>query len=267
MLRTPTPLEVDLLLEAVRRLSGCDFSAHSRAMLLERIEAFCGDSDVTTMPQLIDRILVDDGERHALIVALTRAPGPLFRDVPFFEAVRDRVIPLLRTYPSIRVWNPGCGNGADAVTLAALLAEANLLARCRIYATDLNQRSVDAAGRGVFDDVFRLEAQGLLARYPGYFVRQGRRIRARPELRRNILFAVHSLSTDADFNDFHFILCRNTLPAYAPPVQARAFRLFHRSLVSLGFLALGRGETLGRHPHRHVYEPLDEDARIYRRLS
>ena len=69
----------------------------------------------------------------------------MFRDPTFYVAFREHVVPLLRTYPFIRIWNAGCSTGEETYSLAILLEEEGLYERARIYATDFNARRARAA--------------------------------------------------------------------------------------------------------------------------
>ena len=101
-----------------------------------------------TLSQLQGRILRDPHVMARLLDDLTISVSSMFRDPEFFAALRNVVLPRLRTYPYVRIWNPGCARGEEPWSLAILLHEAGLLERARIYATDLSEESLERAEPG-----------------------------------------------------------------------------------------------------------------------
>jgi len=183
------------------------------------------------------------------------------------------VVPLLRTYPFVRIWNAGCSTGEETWSLAILLREEGLLDRCRIYATDINE-SVLAQAR---DGNFPLEkmqeftesylAGGGTRAFSEYYVAAYDAARFDRSLCDNVVFAQHNLVSDTSFNEFHVIVCRNVMIYFDTSLQDRVHRLFYESLARFGILALGQKEAINFTHHAEDYEPLDPDERIYRRIS
>ena len=193
----------------------------------------------------------------------------MFRDPGFFAALREQVVPILRTYPYVRVWNAGCSTGEETVSLAIVLDEAGLLERTRIYATDMNDRVLERARTGTFpvermgrylENYRRSGGTGDLSRH---FAIQGEQAVFAPALLDGALFARHNLAQDGPFNEFHLIVCRNVLIYFARPLQARVQTLFTDSLARFGVLALGRKESVAG----DGFAVLDEAERIYRRTA
>jgi chemotaxis protein methyltransferase CheR len=195
----------------------------------------------------------------------------MFRDPSFYRSLRDRVFPLLRTHPFIRVWNAGCSTGEETLSLAIALHEAQLLDRTRIYATDINDDALERARTGAFplDRMQRytenyLRAGGTEA-FSGYYTADGDSARFDPALVRGIVLAQHNLVTDGSFNEFHLIVCRNVMIYFGPALQEEVLELFNDSLARFGVLALGRKESIRRSRYAADYEPLDDVEKIYRR--
>ncbi|MEA2493164.1 MAG: chemotaxis protein methyltransferase CheR, partial [Thermoleophilaceae bacterium] len=196
----------------------------------------------------------------------------MFRDPTFYRAFREKVVPLLRTYPFIRLWNAGCATGEETLSLAIVLEEEGLLERTRIYATDFNSGVVDRARRGEFPmsrmktyTENYLKAGGGLE-FSRYYTADGSVAAFSPSLLENIVFAQHNLVSDGSFNEFHGILCRNVLIYFGSPLQKRVHELFHNSLVNFGVLGLGHKETIRFTPLEHCYEPIDAREKLYRRV-
>jgi chemotaxis protein methyltransferase CheR len=265
-------LEIQLLLEALFRHYGYDFRDYARASLTRRVQNFLRDEGLPTVSALQDRTLHDPACFARLLPALTVNVTALFRNPGFFRAFRETVVPLLRTYPFIRIWSAGCSTGEEVYSLAILLEEEGLYDRCRLYATDLNEAALQTAKDGVFPlfvmqeytaNYLQAGGQRIFSDY--YTAAYGHALFG-PSLRRNMIFAQHNLVIDASFNEFHVILCRNVLIYFNKLLQERAHRLFYESLDRLGVLGLGDKESLKFSPHEGDYEALVAEEKIYRRI-
>jgi chemotaxis protein methyltransferase CheR len=197
----------------------------------------------------------------------------MFRDPAFFAAVREAVLPRLRTYPYVRIWNAGCAHGEEPWSLAILLHEAGLLERARIYATDLSEESLERASQGVFP---LAKMQEYTAAYIGsggerefstYYRVDGDRARFDPGLGARFVFARHNLATDGPFNEFDLIVCRNVLIYFGKKLQMRALNLFDDSLHGLGMLGLGHQESLAGTRQAARFGTLVEGQRLYRKRA
>jgi chemotaxis protein methyltransferase CheR len=181
---------------------------------------------------------------------------------------------VLRTYPTVRLWIPGCGRGADAFSLAVLLSEEGLLSRVRIYATDFDQKTIEEAAEGRVtaarfkQSLENFTAAGGTGDLHRFFTRVEDGFRLKPAIRKTVFFTVHSLMTDRSFNEFHAIVARDVLSAFQSPLLERAFNIFHESLGRFGFLGLGDEESLSKNPNRRCYEPLlDGGALWWRKVA
>jgi chemotaxis protein methyltransferase CheR len=263
-------IEVDLLLEAVYRRYSYDFRGYARASLRRRLWRRAMEEGVQTISGLQDRVLHDPAVMDRLLRDLSINVTEMFRDPGFFRVLREKVVPIMRTYPYARVWNAGCSTGEETYSIAIVLAEAGLLDRVRIYATDMNDDVLGTAREGAFelDRIERYaenyERAGGVRGLDRYFsVRNGRATFAR-SLVDGTVFAQHNLAQDAAFNDFHLIVCRNVMIYFARPLQERVHELFLASLVRFGVLALGHKESVIA-SHEDRYEVLDPDEKLYRR--
>jgi len=188
------------------------------------------------------------------------------------ECIREEVIPLLRTYPSSRIWVAGCATGEEVYALAVLLEEAGLLKQTRIYATDLNEDTLAVARLGSYplervrryEDAY--ERSGGRASLADHYSITGRSARFNRNLQGSITWARHSLVTDGSFNDFHLIVCANVLIYFRSSLQERAHRLMYDSLIRGGFLALGKRESLLYCPDRDHYEQVRDDVNLFRKM-
>jgi chemotaxis protein methyltransferase CheR len=266
----PERIEVDLLLEAVYRRYHYDFRGYARASLRRRLWHRAHSEGVRTLSGLQELVLHDPEVMDRLLRDLSISVTEMFRDPAFFRSLRRRVVPILRTYPYLRVWNAGCSTGEETCSLAILLEEEGLLDRTRIYATDMNADVLERAQRASFpadrmdryaENHARGGGTGDLRRF--FTIRDGR-----AELAGGLLdgavFAQHNLAQDSSFNEFQLIVCRNVLIYFGRPLQERVHDLFLESLARFGVLGLGQKETI-LSGHEDRYEVLDAAEKLYRR--
>ncbi len=265
-------LELRLLLEAIYQRYGYDFREYARSSIRRRVWRRVSEENLETISGLQERIIHDPECMERLLLDLSVSVTSMFRDPSFFRALREQVIPVLRTYPFVRVWNPGCSSGEETTSLAILLAEEGLGDRMRIYATDINVEVLDRARSGVFpldrmrEYTSNYIASGGRAAFSRYYKTFGGAVQFAPELAENIVFAQHNLVSDSDFNEFHLIVCRNVMIYFDRSLQDKVTGLLHRSLIRFGVLALGQKESLRFSAHSSDFEELDAREKIYRRL-
>jgi chemotaxis protein methyltransferase CheR len=266
-------IEVDLCLEAVQRRYGYDFRSYSRPSITRRLRKRAEGEGVRSITALTERLLHEPAALDRLLVDLSVNVTSMFRDPSFFAAFRTKVVPVLRTYPFVRIWNAGCATGEETYSLAILLEEAGLRDRTRIYATDINERVLDSAAAGAFplrrmrdytDNYLKAGGTGVFSEY--YTVEEDRAC-FRPSLVDNVVFAQHNLVSDTSFNEFHAIVCRNVMIYFDRPLQDRVLRLFADSLVPFGILGLGHKETIRFSSLAGDYDELDDKERLYRKVS
>ena len=266
-------LEIDLLLEGVYRRYGYDFRQYARGSLRRRIYKRVLEERVSSISNLQERVLRDPQAMEQLVLELSINVTSMFRDPTFYLSLRTKVIPLLRTYPFIRVWNAGCSTGEEVYSLAILLQEEDLYDRTRIYATDINERVLYRAEEGNFPiDKMRsyteqyIKAGGRKA-FSEYYKAGAKGATFRRDLIENVVFAQHNLVSDRSFNEFNIIMCRNVMIYFDKALQNHVHDLFHRSLVNFGVLTLGRKESIKFTSHEDCYEPIDPLERIYKKVK
>lgn len=265
-------LELSLLLEAILRSSGHDFTEYQWPTLKRRVAERLRVENVATISALQDKVLHDPQALSRFVFAMTGGQRRLFSDVAFFRAFRLRIVPLLRTYAYTRIWVPNCACGEDAYSLAVVLAEEGALDRTIIYATDESDVAIAAARSGVFafepvdDPIAAHRAAGGTSELGDFCELSERSLRFAERLKRHIIFARHSLVTDGSINEFQVIVARGVLRQFKPALQFRVHNLFLSSLIRLGFLCLGSSENLKLTPHEGVFRQLADDAPIYRRM-
>jgi chemotaxis protein methyltransferase CheR len=266
-------LELELLLEGIARRYGSDLRGYARSALKHRVMGALEAEGVASVSALQQVVLRDAPAMARLLATITTNAHGLFRDPDFYLTLRRRVVPLLRTYPFVRVWVAGCSTGEEVYSTAIVLAEEGLAARVRLYATETSETVLARAKAGVYDPAALPEWSAR------YLEAGGRRVLAdyvslgpgglsfASSLRDNVVFGQHDLAVDRSFNEFNLILCRNVMIHFGLELRRRVHALLHESLCRLGLLALGARETLRESGYQDRYEALDDETRLYRRLG
>ena len=265
-------LEIELLLEAIYRHYGFDFRSYAYASIRRRLWRRIEAEGLKTVSALQDGLLHEPAMMERVLLDLSINVTAMFRDPSFYLAFRQKVVPLLRTYPFIRLWHAGCSTGEEVYSMAILLEEEGLYERARIYATDINEVVVHRARAGIFP-LERMQEYtenyiraGGTRSFSEYYVAKYDGALFSPQLQRNVVFSQHNLVTDRSFAEFNVILCRNVLIYFDRALQTRVHGLFHESLVHLGLLCLGSKETLRLSEYEGSYEELSGPERIYRKV-
>lgn len=262
-------LEIDLLLEAIYRKYQFDFRQYSRASIRRRLEDALRAFDCPSISMLQHRMLREPDLFSALLRFFTVHVSEMFRDPAFFLALREKVVPLLRTYPSLKVWSAGCSTGEEVYSLAILLEEEGLLERTILYGTDISADALRTAEAGIYN-VDRIasftqnyqKAGGRKSLSDYYTAAYGNAAFDR-RLRSRVVFSDHSLATDSVFAEVHLITCRNVLIYFDRKLQDRALGLFRESLVRRGFLGLGSRESVRFSNQTQAFVEFDGLNRIY----
>jgi chemotaxis protein methyltransferase CheR len=247
---TSFDIELRLLVDAIYLKYHFDFRSYATASLKRRMTAAMDRFGCATLSQLQDKVLHEPAVFPALLDYLTVQVSEMFRDPNYFLALRREVVPLLRTYPSLKIWVAGCSAGEEVYSLAILLREENLLQRTLIYATDINPHALKRAEAGIYEldriALFSTNHQKSGARnsLSDYYTAAYGRAVFDKSLREHIVFSDHSLATDSVFAEVHLVSCRNVLIYFDRGLQDRALTLFRDALCRRGFLGLGAKESL-----------------------
>jgi chemotaxis protein methyltransferase CheR len=264
-------IEIRLLLEGIRLAYGYDFREYALKPLRRSVVAAMAAERVPTISAYQDRVLHDASCMQRFLGIVGVSVTSMFREVDLMRYLREEVVPVFRTYPSVRIWMVGCATGEEVYSLAILLEEENVLRHASIYATDLNEDTLAVAKIGAYplERVRSYESQyiraGGRARLSDYYSISGRSARFSRSLQSNVTWARHNLVTDASFNDFHLIICANVLIYFRPSLQEQAHRLFYDSLVRSGYLALGKNESLVFSPNSSRYQQVRDDLSLFRK--
>jgi len=264
-------IEIDLLLEGVQRRWGYDFTHYSRASLRRRLDHARREAGVASYTELLDRLLHDASSFDEFLAHMSISVTEMFRDPPFYRAVREKLVPVLKTFPFVKIWHAGCSTGEEVYSMAIVLHEEGYLHRARIYATDFNKHSLDAAEKGVFPArhletyAANYRASGGNGDFAQYYSAGYDLAKFKDFLRARVTFSYHNLVTDGVFGEMNLVSCRNVLIYFDKSLQERALGLFAGSLRHGGFLCLGAKETLRFSSANELFEPIETRQRIYRK--
>jgi chemotaxis protein methyltransferase CheR len=266
-------LEIELLLQGLYSWCGYDYREYAYNSIRRRIWHRVHAEKLTTITALLDKVLHDPACLQRLIADFSINVTEMFRDPAFFLHFREKVVPLLRTYPSIKIWHAGCASGEEVYSMAMLLHEEGLYEKAKIYATDINAEALKTAKSGLFplENMRKYTSNYLRAggkkAFSDYYQVTNNGVKFHSYLTQNIVFAQHNLVTDHSFNEFHVILCRNVLIYFNKALQEKVHNLFYNSLGMFGILGLGDKETITFTRKAEYYETIISSQKLYKKVK
>lgn len=261
--------ELRKLLESILYVYGYDFTEYAEASVRRRVDGFMTLKKIEAPEVLAKMLLQDEKLFEEFVQQVSVTVTEMFRDPPFYKSLRENVMNRLATYPFIKIWLAGCATGEEVYSIAILLNEAGLLNRSVIYATDINQKSLQIAKEGVYPmDNMKLhtsnyQKSGGTRSFSEYYIAKYNSVMFDKSLKQNIVFAPHNLAVDSSFNEFQLIICRNVLIYFNQQLQNRVISLFYESLCPLGFLGLGSKESLLFSEKRKLFDDIDRKEKIF----
>lgn len=266
-------IEIQLLLEGLFLKYGYDYRDYAYPSIRRRVWHRVHAENLKTITGLLEKVFYDSECLQRLVADFSINVTEMFRDPQFFRDFKEKVIPLLKTYPSIRIWHAGCSTGEEVYSMAILLHEEGLYEKTKIYATDINTDVLRIAKSGSFplENMKKytnnyLQAGGERA-FSDYYKVTDTGVKFDPSLSKNIVFAQHNLVTDSSFNEFHVILCRNVLIYFNKNLQNKVHQLFYDSLGMFGVLCLGNKESINYTNIAEYYEVISNAQKIYRKIK
>jgi chemotaxis protein methyltransferase CheR len=263
--------DTELLIEKINHWYGYDFSGYARASLRRRIEGFYLKNKFSSYGSMELALEQDPACFTRFVEEITVNVTEMFRDPGFYRTLREKILPVLATYPFIRIWHAGCSTGEEVYSMAILLSEASLLHKSILYATDVNQAVLEQARTGIFAGASMQQysenymLSGGQKDFSSYYSANYSSAKFAPWLSERIIFSSHNLVADSSFNEFQLILCRNVLIYFDKQLQVKVLQLFDKSLDSLGFLALGSKESIRFSGMADRYRQVDPKEKIWRK--
>lgn len=262
-------IEIRLLIRAIYEKYGYDFRNYSQAHIKRRVLNRFNLSGMESISQMIHESLVNHKFVDQLLMDLSINVTEMFRDPSFYKAVREQVVPVLKTYPFIKIWHAGCSSGEEVYSMAILLKEEGLFARTQIYATDFNPVIIKKAKEGIYpiarmkEFTMNYQRAGGRNAFSDYYTANYESAKLLESLKKNIVFATHNLVTDSVFAEVHMVVCRNVLIYFDRQLQDKVIGLFSDSLTGGGVLCLGSKENLQFSEHKVSFDGLVPGERIY----
>ena len=262
-------IEIKLFLEAIFLKYGYDFRNYSKAHLKRRVLHRLNLADVESISEMQYKVLHDSDFLKDVLKDFSINVTEMFRDPDFYKALREEVVPILKTYPFIKIWHAGCSTGEEVYSMTILLEEEGLLERTQIYATDNNQLVLNTAkGASYPIDSMReydinYKKGGGRKQLSDYYTVQGDQVKFDPYFRKKIVFSDHNLVLDNVFAEVHMVVCRNVLIYFNRGLQSRVIKLFFDSIITGGIIALGNKESLEYSTHANHFEVLNKKQKIY----
>ena len=260
-------IEQRMLLDIIYQRHGYDFREYSKASYTRRIQAFLQKEGYASISHLFPALLYDEDFFQTFLSNTLVSVTEFFRDPRFFHAFIKEVLPILQTYPYIKIWHAGCASGEEVYSMAILLKEYGLTHKVLLYGTDINEKSLATARAGIYrlQDIEKVQsrylASGGRGAFSNYYVQKYEHIKIHDSLRENIVFASHNLQCDGVFADMHVVICRNVFIYFKKPLQQLVLDLFDKSLISRGFLCLGDKEII----EAASFDQVCREEKIYRK--
>jgi chemotaxis protein methyltransferase CheR len=261
--------EFTALLGAIRIEYGYDFTDYSEASVKRRVNNFMTNRNIQTIDMLGKMILKDEELFEKFIQEISVTVTEMFRDPPFYKSLRNNVLKRLATYPFIKIWIAGCATGEEVYSIAILFDEEGLLNRTLIYATDINQKSIQIAKEGLYPLENMKQYTSSYQKADGkksfseYYKAKYNSVLFDKSLKQHIVFAPHNLAIDKSFNEFQLIICRNVLIYFNQKLQNNVINLLYESLCTFGFLGLGNKESLLFSDKRKNFDDVDRNEKIF----
>jgi chemotaxis protein methyltransferase CheR len=264
--------EISIVLHDVLEMYGYDFTDYSRASLKRRISRLIINDRFASFAEFRFKVRSDRVYFNRFVEEITVNVTEMFRDPGFYKTLREEVLPLLATWPMIRIWHAGCSSGEEVYSMAILLHEAKLLNKSLLYATDINPSVLEKVRHGVYP-ISQMKqysenyiASGGKQDFSSYYTAQYNSAKFDEFLGKRIVLATHNLVSDRSFNEFQLILCRNVMIYFDKKFQERVLELFYDSLEMHGYLALGSKETLKFTEVSKKFKQLESRERIWKKI-
>lgn len=266
-------IEISLFIEMLYQKYGYDFREYSKAHMKRRIRyRIEAEADLTTISDYTHKVLWDADFFRRVIADFSINVTEMYRDPTFYQKIRSEVIPLLKTYPFLKIWHAGCSSGEEVYSMAILLNEEGLLDKTQIYATDFNDVILKKARAGIYS-VENLEKYEVNYRESGgknelsdYYSQAYGNIIFNHDLKERILFSNHNLVTDGVFGEMNMIICRNVLIYFEKSLQNKVLHLFEDSLGRGGILGIGSKESLEFTEFFERFKTIDPHEKLYKKL-
>jgi two-component system CheB/CheR fusion protein len=259
------------ILALLKRYSRVDFSQYKPTSLNRRIARRMALHHLDSLDDYLQFLRDNPAEIEALYQEILIRVTSFFRDEDVFAALSQQVFPALvqnrNSDVPIRIWVAGCATGEEAYSIAMALleylADHPMNPPIQIFATDVNEQSIEIARIGWYSQAQVADVSP--ERLQRYFVPVDDGYQVHTLVRELCIFARQNLVNDPPFSRLDLISCRNVLIYFSLALQRRVLPMFHYGLKPQGYLLLGSSETVGE--FTDLFAPLGNRHRIYTKLS
>lgn len=268
-----TKTQVDLLLETVFRRYGYDFRNYAVESIRRRLSKFLVDKSHNEIIDIIPRIYHDQAFFYELLFALPVSVTEMFRDPNFYKAFAEQVLPMLDSYPYLKIWHAGCASGEEVYSSGIMFYEHNKFDVTTFYGTDINIPALETARAGIY-------SQSSIEQYNKNYIHAGGQFdfnqyffvdygyaKIQNALKKQMVFSEHNLISDSVFNEMNVVFCRNVMIYFDDQFKKKAMKVICDSLIHNGILCLGEKESLLISEYKSCFEVIDRKHRIYKKVS
>jgi two-component system, chemotaxis family, CheB/CheR fusion protein len=253
----------------LRDYCGIDFSYYKENTIVRRLERRLNINRFDNLDDYIRLLANSEKEKDVLYRELLIGVTRFFRDEEAFGMLKSAVIPKLsdRGQKELRIWSVACSTGEEVYSLAMLIRdyidENRLNVDVKIFATDIDKRSIAMAGQGYYPESILSDVDpALIAKY---FVRRENGYQVGEKIRKMVIFATHNVLKDPPFSKLDLIVCRNLFIYFKPDSQGYVLNIFRLGLKPGGFLFMGSSETLG--VYSEAFDVVSSKYKIYKRKA
>lgn len=233
----------------VHNSSGQDFNLYKTPTILRRIARRMANVEVKKINEYVDYLRNNPAEVKTLAKDFLIGVTKFFRDKPAFDILAKDIIPSIVKHKKdgdmLKVWICACSTGEEAYSIAVLindhLSMVDKSLEVKIFATDVDEASIELAGKNTFPSTIVKEVDSSLLKK--YFVKNGKTYSVLPSIRKQIVFATHNVIKSPPFIKNDLVSCRNMLIYMNTLLQQKVVATFHYALNKDGYLFLGSSEN------------------------
>jgi chemotaxis protein methyltransferase CheR len=244
-----SPQVFSILSALIEERLGLFFNIDYREVLVEKLSPRALELGFESMLDYYYFLRYDEGATAELVAiadALTVNETYFLREATQLRVlVEDKLTPLVAKGGRPRVWCAACSTGEEPISLASLLDERGLLGEVELIASDVSDRALQVARRGLYGPRAVRGFQTL----PPWLTRAGDLTAASPRLRDSIDWRrINLLDTAviAALGKFDAVICRNVMIYFRDETTQAVVSRLHDALVPDGFLLVGASESLLR---------------------
>ncbi len=263
---------LDRILKIIKNYTGYDFFYYKKPTLLRRTAKRISITKSQTAENYIDYLYNNPEEKFLLTQEYLIGVTKFFRDSSAFDIMKKKVIPEIisskkNTDDSIKIWVVACSTGEEAYSITILIEDYmqkhNLDIDYKVFATDLDDRGIDVATKGIYKH--NIEAEVPTEILNKYFIKKESDYQIHPSIRKRIIFSKHDILQNPPFNKMDLVSCRNMLIYMENNIQLQVLSSIHYALNKGGYLFLGSSENLGI--LNKNFEELSTKWKIYKNIE